>query len=211
MGRWWFWCGCYICLSLIVWDFNQNYWLAEASFGGRNAFQILFSAGRRSIFNELFTEFYTFLAVLVLFSILFFEFWEIKILCAHCPFYAEEGRILHCYGNYGSLKVWDYNPEPMSKSEKIQLIIGFILLIIILLLPSIFLVINKYYIWAIPPIIGLLVFGYVIKRFHCSKCFNFSCPFNNQPKWVIDEFLKRNPVMRKAWEREGWQIEEETS
>ena len=49
MGRWWFWCGCYICLSLIVWDFNQNYWLAEASFGGRNAFQILFSAGRRSI------------------------------------------------------------------------------------------------------------------------------------------------------------------
>lgn len=50
MGRWWFWCGCYICLSLIVWDFNQNYWLAEASFGGRNAFQILFSAGRRSNF-----------------------------------------------------------------------------------------------------------------------------------------------------------------
>lgn len=45
------------------------------------------------------------------------------------------------------------------------------------------------------------------KKFHCSKCFNFSCPLNNQPRWVIDEFLKRNPVMRNAWKKKGWQIE----
>lgn len=70
------------------------------------------------LFNGLFEDFYAFLTVLVVFSIIFFEFWEIKILCTHCPFYTEEGRVLDCYGNYGSLKVWSYNPEPMSKSEK---------------------------------------------------------------------------------------------
>jgi len=99
----------------------------------------------------------------------------------------------------------------MSKNEKIQLIIGFTLFLTILLFPSIFLIINKYYVWAIPPIIGLLVFCYIVKKFHCSKCFNFSCPLNNQPKWVIDEFLKRNPTIRKAWEKRGWQIGEQTS
>jgi len=42
--------------------------------------------------NGLLTEFYIFLATLVSFSILFFEFWEIKILCSHCPFYVQRGE-----------------------------------------------------------------------------------------------------------------------
>ncbi|HDQ73467.1 MAG TPA: hypothetical protein ENN19_15435 [Chloroflexi bacterium] len=29
------------------------------------------------------------------FCLLFFELWEIRILCSHCPYYAEEGRVLH--------------------------------------------------------------------------------------------------------------------
>ncbi|MCK4480005.1 MAG: hypothetical protein KAV01_05725, partial [Candidatus Lokiarchaeota archaeon] len=54
------------------------------------------------------------------FWLFFFEFWEIRILCSHCPYYAEEGRKLHCIANYGSLKLWKYHPEPMNLSEKIQ-------------------------------------------------------------------------------------------
>ncbi|MFW9873309.1 MAG: hypothetical protein ACFFG0_09420 [Candidatus Thorarchaeota archaeon] len=35
----------------------------------------------------------------------FFEFWEIRILCSHCPYYAEEGNTLHCIANYSNLKL----------------------------------------------------------------------------------------------------------
>ena len=59
------------------------------------------------------------------FWLFFFEIWEIRILCAHCPYYAEEGRTLRCIANYGSLKLWKYHPEPMNRSEKIQLLLGF--------------------------------------------------------------------------------------
>ena len=38
----------------------------------------------------------------------------------------------------------------------------------------------------------------------CSKCPNFSCPLNWVPKNNVDEYLKKNPVMRKAWEENGY-------
>jgi hypothetical protein len=70
------------------------------------------------------------LAVLgwVAYWLVFFELWEIRILCSHCPFYAERGTTLHCIANYGSLKLWRYRPGPMSRSERIQLWIGFAIL-----------------------------------------------------------------------------------
>jgi hypothetical protein len=94
----------------------------------------------------------------------------------------------------------------MSRSEKIQLIIGFGILASILIFPLIILVINAYYLWTVPIIIGMLLFLYNVKKYHCIKCFNFSCPFNSLPKPIINEFLRRNPVMRKAWEESGWQM-----
>jgi hypothetical protein len=46
----------------------------------------------------------------------------------------------------------------------------------------------------------------VLKTFFCPTCVNFSCPMNTVPKTVIDEYLKKNDVMRKAWEESGWSI-----
>jgi hypothetical protein len=37
---------------------------------------------------------------------------------------------------------------------------------------------------------------------------NFSCPLNVVPKEVVDEYLRRNPVMRRAWLAHGWHLEE---
>ena len=54
----------------------------------------------------------------------FFFVWEARILCSHCPYWAEEGRILHCHANYGVIKIWRYHPEPMSKFEQVQFIVG---------------------------------------------------------------------------------------
>ncbi len=137
------------------------------------------------------------------FWLIFFEFWEIRILCSHCPYYAEEGRTLHCIANYSSLKIWNYHPEPMNKFEKIQLIIGFIILVGY---PLIFLILGNQIILLIISIIEILgFFSFLILR-RCNKCVNFSCPLNRVKKECIDAFLKKNPVMRKAWEDSGYKI-----
>ena len=135
----------------------------------------------------------------------FFEFWEIRILCSHCPYYAEEGKTLHCNANYGSLKLWKYHPEPMNLSEKIQLIIGFI---IFGGYPLIFLILGGQFIFLIVSIIEIFIYFsfLIIKR--CGNCPNFSCPFNRVKKEVVDSFLKKNLVMRKAWEETGYLIKE---
>jgi hypothetical protein len=52
-----------------------------------------------------------------------------------------------------------------------------------------------------------LSFLSTLKMFFCTSCVNFSCPLNTVPKPVIDEYLRKNEVMRKAWEESGWQIE----
>jgi hypothetical protein len=139
------------------------------------------------------------------FWLFFFEFWEIRILCSHCPYYAEEGNSLHCIANYSSLKLWKYHPEPMNLSEKIQLMIGFIILVGY---PLIFLILGGQYVFLIVSIIEIIIFFsfLIIKR--CGKCVNFSCPFNRVKKEVVDAFLEKNPVMKKAWEEKGYRIGE---
>ncbi|MFX0097892.1 MAG: hypothetical protein ACFE7E_09055, partial [Candidatus Hodarchaeota archaeon] len=108
----------------------------------------------------------------IAFSIIFFGFWEIRILCSHCPFYAKRGSILHCIANYGCPKFWKFKPEPISKSEKIQLIAGFI---IICGYPFPFLILGRQFILLFLATCGLGIFWGVTLKFTCSKCINFSC------------------------------------
>lgn len=49
-------------------------------------------------------------------------------------------------------------------------------------------------------------FLYALKVFFCPKCVNFSCPFNTVPKTAVDEYLKRNPVMKEAWEKSAYKL-----
>jgi hypothetical protein len=137
------------------------------------------------------------------FWLFFFEFWEIRILCSHCPFYAEEGRTLHCIANYSSLKIWKYRPEPMNTTEKIQLIIGFIILVGY---PLIFLIIGRQLLILVISIIEIFIFFSFLMIRRCGKCVNFSCPFNRVNKECVDTFLKNNPTMREAWEDSGYKI-----
>jgi hypothetical protein len=141
-------------------------------------------------------------------AIIFFGFWEIRILCSHCPYYAEKGITLHCIANYGCPKFWKYHPEPISNSEKIQLVIGFI---IIGGYPFPFLILSEQFILLLLTAWGLIMFFWTLQKYTCSKCVNFSCLLNRVPKEVVDEYLKRNPVMRKAWEEKGWQTGAATS
>jgi hypothetical protein len=137
------------------------------------------------------------------FCLLFFELWEIRILCSHCPYYAAGGRTLRCIANYGSLKVWRYHPEPINTPEKTQLAIGFIILGGY---PFPFLVLGQQLVPALVALCGLVVFFWTLRRVTCSRCVNFSCMLNCVPKELVDAYLGRNPVMRKAWEESGYQV-----
>jgi hypothetical protein len=139
----------------------------------------------------------------VAFWLIFFELWEIRILCSHCPYYAECGKTLHCIANYGSLKVWDYHPEPMSASEKVQLWIGFAILCGY---PFPFMLLGGQILWAIVALWGCVMFFWTLRKYTCSQCVNFSCPLNSVPKEIVDAYLARNPVMQQAWEERGWSI-----
>ncbi|MBU4349218.1 hypothetical protein KJ599_02730 [bacterium] len=136
-------------------------------------------------------------------AIIFFGFWETRILCSHCPYYAERGSTLHCVANYGCPKFWKYHPEPISKLEKIQLIIGFI---IMCGYPFPFLILGEQFILTLLTLWGGIMFWWTLQKYICSKCINFSCLLNRVPKEVVDEYLKRNPIMRKAWKENGWRI-----
>jgi hypothetical protein len=137
--------------------------------------------------------------------IFFFQVWENKILCSHCPYYAfVDSKHVKCYANYGIYKAWKYNPAPMTTSEKVQFLIGITLFAGIPLI--LFLIIRLYaYFW----ISLVLTLAWVISMhfLSCSKCPNLSCPLNHVPKEVMDEYLKQNSIMRKAWEEVGYVID----
>jgi len=137
------------------------------------------------------------------FCLLFFELWEIRILCSHCPYYAEKGHTLHCIANYGSLKIWKYHPEPMNRAEKVQLWIGFAILFGY---PFPFLFLGRQWAFVFLALWGAIFFLWTLHKYTCSRCVNFSCPLNTVPRETVDEYLRRNPTMREAWERGGWRV-----
>ncbi len=141
----------------------------------------------------------------VLYLVFFFEMWENKILCSHCPYYAfQEERRLHCYANAGIYKLWPYNPAPMNKSEQLQFLIGFGLFYII---PAIFLLWAKSYVALAFSSVLIILWIVIMQLTSCKKCPNFSCPLNRVSKDVIDEYLRRNPVMGKAWKDSGYELD----
>jgi membrane protease YdiL (CAAX protease family) len=138
-----------------------------------------------------------------IFMAFFLQVWENRILCSHCPHYASEGRILRCHANYGLLKLWKYNPGPMSLSEQIQFIIA---IAIFIGLPFPFLILGQQWLWVILGSFGAIILATVLFGWLCLRCVNFSCPFNRVPKDIVDNFLKENTEMRKGWEEKGYRL-----
>ena len=159
---------------------------------------------------------------LVAYAILCIALWgfgiETRFLCSHCPYYAEDGRTLHCLALHGSRKLWRYRPEPMNRLEKTVMAVFFSLL---LLFPVL---VEAYGIWfmsvnyagfgsiallgmigvALATIMAGLQFVYILIRDFCSRCVNFSCPLNRVPRSMVSAYLERNPVMKEAWLESGY-------
>ncbi|MBN2534231.1 MAG: hypothetical protein JXB88_15180 [Spirochaetales bacterium] len=149
------------------------------------------------IFNPLYV-----VAWVVMF-ILFFGFIEIRVMCSHCPHYAEPDlKSLKCWANYGSPKLWKYRPGPMSGMEKIIFFAG---ILIIFGYPLPFFILNSTtisYILLIIYIAFIVLASISLKKYYCSYCINFACPLNNIRKEIREEFFAKNPIIQEAWKKE---------
>jgi len=140
----------------------------------------------------------------LIYALFFFMIWESRIICNHCPYYSDDSqKTLHCPINKGILKTSKYDPRPINSFEKIQFIIGAIILIGF---PIPFLVIKRQYLPILFLIGGTVIWIIVIQLKVCSDCINFSCVLNRVPENLRNEFLKKNPIIQKAWEEEGYEI-----
>ena len=140
----------------------------------------------------------------VAYWLLFFFGWEARVLCSHCPMWAEESRVLRCHANYGVIKFWKYRPGPMSKAEQWQFIIG---ALIGIGYPLVLAVLGGEYLWGMMGLITTMSAAYNLRKISCRRCINFSCPLNTVPKAEKDAYLRRNPAIRAAWEAAGYQID----
>ncbi len=137
-----------------------------------------------------------FLASWLVFIVSYFGLIEIRVMCSHCPHYAEPGSSLKCWANYGSPKLWRYRPGPMSTMEKVVFLAG--LLLIFGYPPALFLMTAK---WLLAALYSVAVAGAYLfmRKSMCSQCMNFACPLN-----LVDEdrrkaFFRRNPAVSAAW------------
>jgi len=162
-----------------------------------------------------------YMVVYFAFYIVFFGFFEIRILCSHCPYYGgESGFSLRCIANNGAMKLWKYHPEPMNRFERTSLVIGFIFLggfPVFVNFYGVYYVAMNYAAFSQAALLGMigmavvtlassLTFFTALNIYVCSGCVNFSCPLNKVPKDAVDEYLRRNPVMLKAWEKSGYKL-----
>lgn len=133
--------------------------------------------------------------------LVFFGFVEIRVMCSHCPHYAEPDlKSLKCWANYGSLKLWKYRPGPMSIKEKIIFFTG---AIFIFTFPLPFFIAKFRIINLI--LLGLYLFLifvalFLLRKYYCSHCINFACPLNSVDKEIHIRFINKNPVIKDAWE-----------
>jgi hypothetical protein len=130
------------------------------------------------------------------YALFFFFGWEGRVLCSHCPYWAEPGRILRCHANYGVIKLWKYRPGPMSRSEQAQFLVGGLLLAAY---PLVFLILGHAYLLLVIGLVSAISFYYLLRRNICPRCVNFSCPFNAVDQATREAFFVRNPLIARAW------------
>lgn len=111
------------------------------------------------------------LAPWIAWSIIYFGFLEIRVMCSHCPHYAEpESKSLQCWANYGSPKLWKYRPGPMSRNEKWLFFAG---LILIAGYPLIFLVVGNQWLLLAVFMVTLAGAATLMGRLMCAHYVTF--------------------------------------
>ena len=140
------------------------------------------------------------LAVWIGIIVAYFGLIEIRVMCSHCPHYAEPGKTLACWANHGSPKLWKYRPGPMSAMEKLVFLAG---LVVVWAYPVPFFVIAE--LWFLLALYGLTsaAFFATLKMFLCSQCMNFACPLNSVGEAARERFFQRNPSIAEHWGKQA--------
>lgn len=139
-------------------------------------------------------------AVYIAIAVGFFGLLEIRVMCSHCPHYAEEGKTLSCWANHGSPKLWKYRPGPMSRTETFLFFSG---ILAVWGFPLPFFAFTGTWLLFTLYILTNTAFFVTLKLFLCSKCMNFACPLNGVDQNGRDMFLERNPSVAKHWLPQG--------
>lgn len=122
---------------------------------------------------------------------------EIRVMCSHCPHYTEPGATLRCWANYGSPKIWQYRPGPMSCAETAVFWIG---LFAVWGYPLAFLLVGAEWLLLIVFVLFSVGAAMATKSHMCSQCINFACPLNSVGEDMRTSFFERNPSVAKAWD-----------
>ena len=130
----------------------------------------------------------------------YFLLLEIRVMCSHCPHYAEEGGTLQCWANYGAPRLWKYRPGPMSHWETFWFFAGGLA---VLAYPVVFLVLGAQ--WLQLGLFALTVVSAAatMQTYLCSRCMNFACPLNRVDEATRQAFWARNPRVAEAWGASG--------
>lgn len=135
----------------------------------------------------------------VAFILAYFGLIEIRVMCSHCPHYAETGTTsLKCWANYGSPKLWRYRPGPMSRGETIVFLAG---LVLIFAYPAVVLALTSRWVLFAVYLASTVALGMVLHAGMCVRCINFACPLNRVDQDVRQAFFQRNPDVARAWEK----------
>jgi hypothetical protein len=134
-------------------------------------------------------------------AISYFGLIEIRMMCSHCPHYAEPGiKSLQCWANYGSPKLWKYRPGPMTRGENIVFFTG---LVLIAGYPLAFLLAGAQWLLLVLFVVTVIGMAVLMGRLMCARCMNFACPFNGVERAVREAFFAYNPVVGQAWQVES--------
>ena len=136
------------------------------------------------------------LAVWIAIIIGLFGLLEIRVMCSHCPHYAEDGPTLGCWANHGSPKLWKYRPGPLSALERSTFFGG---LVVVLGYPLPLLTIDEQWFLLALYVLTNAAFFVTLKPFLCSQCMNFACPLNSVSEAARDLFFQRNPSVAGHW------------
>jgi hypothetical protein len=130
----------------------------------------------------------------------YFGFLEIRVMCSHCPHYAEAGRTLGCWANHGSPRLWKYRPGPMPSVETTLFAGGFAP---ILGYPLIFLILAGMWYLLLVYLVATAGAYLTLKLHFCSRCMNFACPLNRVDQQTRQAFFHCNPGVAAAWRVKG--------
>jgi len=139
--------------------------------------------------------FWTGLWVWVGLAVVFFGYVEARVLCRHCPHYAEEGFLLKCHANWGLPKIPKLDPRPMSRAESVVLLLFFGALFLYYL--PFFIVGGQWLLLAITTS-ALVCALWTVLRTKCTRCYHLSCPLNRVPEAVREAFFRNYPAFAEA-------------